>query len=119
MRINAGVLSGERFLLEIHKSGKLKYFIVSRAQFRKNAGVRDIRVIDMLVVQVRPATLPLGFSNSLCIAGSARPEGGGGALEADHSHHGQVVPRGQQGGETERLHLQVFVRSGVELRPAS
>ena len=76
----------------------LKYFIVFRAQFRKNAGVRDIRVIDMLVVQVRPASLPL--SNSLCIAGSARPEGGGGALEADHSHHGQVVPRGQQGGET-------------------
>ena len=40
-----------------------KLAIVFRAQFRKNAGVRDIRVIDMLVVQVRslfcPILLPL------------------------------------------------------------
>ena len=40
-----------------------------RAQFRKNANVRDIRVIDMLVVQVRLVSLLSLLSHELYLQG--------------------------------------------------
>ena len=74
------------------KTWNIDRIIVFRAQFRKNSHIKDIRVIDMLVVQVRSVSLSLSPLTQARPAGTAGPEGGGRALEADHPHHGQVVP---------------------------
>ena len=69
--------------------------ICARAEFRKNAGVRDIRVMDMMVIKVRLLKIIICEQKSIIyLSGSTRLEGGRGTLEAEQSYHGKVVQRG-------------------------